>query len=71
MSIRKRTWITNGETKEAWVVDYVDGGTKRRLKTFARKKDADAYHASVAVDLLAGVHTADRASPTVEEAGRL
>ena len=59
MSVRRREWKSpRGETKEAWVVDYVDGGGKRRLKTFARKKDADAYNANVAVDLLAGVHTA-------------
>jgi integrase len=71
MSIRKRTWTTNGETKEAWVVDYVDGGGTRRHKTFARKKDADAHHARVRVDVKDGVHTAERASPTVREAGEL
>ena len=38
MSIRKRTWKTaKGEAKEAWVVDYVDQGGKRRLKTFEEK----------------------------------
>jgi integrase len=71
MSIRKRTWVANGETKEAWVVDYVDSGGKRRLKTFSRKRDAETHNAIVAVDLRDGVHTADRASPTVEGAGRL
>jgi len=39
MSIRKRTWKTaKGEAKEAWVVDYVDGAGKRRLKTFSKKR---------------------------------
>jgi len=71
MSVRKRTWVTDGGTREAWIVDYVDGEGKRRLKTFRRKRDADAHHATVAVDLREGIHTADRASPTVAEAGRL
>jgi hypothetical protein len=38
MSVRKRTWIApEGEEKTAWVVDYVDQGGRRRLKTFERK----------------------------------
>jgi integrase len=72
MSVRKREWVSpKGEAKEAWVVNYVDGGGTRRLKTFKRKKDADAYQATVTVDLMDGVHTAERASPTVKEAGEL
>jgi integrase len=44
MSVRKREWVTRkGERKEAWVVDRIDGNGKRHLKTFERKKDADAY----------------------------
>jgi integrase len=71
MSVRKRTWTTdNGEAREAWVVDYNQLG-RRHLKTFARKRDADAYHAQVAVDIRAGIHTADSRSVTVSEAGRL
>jgi integrase len=66
MSIRKRTWETaKGDAKEAWVVDYVDQGGKRRLKTFARKKDADTYEARAKVDIGEGVHTADSASITI------
>ena len=71
MSVRKRNWVTGlGEAKEAWVVDYVDQGGRRRLKTFDRKREADAHHAAVTVDVRAGVHTADRASVTVAEAGQ-
>jgi len=69
MSVRKREWPTkSGEIKTAWVVDYVaqDGG--RHLKTFARKKDADAYHAKVNVDVAAGIHTPASKSITVEKA---
>jgi integrase len=70
MSVRKRSWITDrGEAREAWVVDYSQLG-KRHLKTFARKRDADAYHAEVAVNIRAGTHTPDSASVTVSEAGR-
>jgi integrase len=72
VSVRKRSWITRGgERKEAWIADYVDQHSKRHLKTFTRKKDADNYHSHVAVDVVAGIHTADSASIMVVEAGRL
>jgi integrase len=70
MSVRKRSWKTsNGETKEAWIVDYVDQKSKRHIKTFAKKKQADAHHATVTVDVRHGTHTADSESITVAEAG--
>jgi integrase len=72
MSVRRRSWKTQkGEMKEAWIVDYADQHGDRHIKTFARKKDADAHHARVAVDVAAGLHTADSRSITVAEAGRL
>jgi integrase len=74
MSVRKRTWKTSaGVEKEAWVVDYVDKseGGKRRLRTFAKKKDATAFAATASVEVRAGVHTADSASITIAEAGKL
>ena len=72
MSVRKRSWASpSGEMKEAWVVDYRDQGGARHLKTFARKRDADAYHGIVAQDVRAGIHTADSKSPTVAKAGEL
>ena len=50
MSVRKRSWKTeSGESREAWVVDYTDQLKHRHLKTFTRKKDAEAYHAQIAV----------------------
>jgi integrase len=71
MSVRKRTWTTSrGEKKEAWVVAYAqrDGERLRQhIKTFARKKDADDYHATVKVSIRAGVHTSGK--HTVAEAG--
>jgi integrase len=69
MSIRKRTWKTaKGEAKEAWVVDYVDQGGKRRLKTFERKKEASAFAATATVEIKHGLHTPESESPTVSEA---
>jgi integrase len=70
MSVRKRTWKNaKGETQEAWVVWYADQQGKPHIKTFARKKDADAYHATVRVEVKAAVHTPDSASLTIAEAG--
>ena len=68
MSVRKRTWTTSlGESKEAWIIDYTDGQGHRHIKTFDRKKDADAFHATVKVDVRAGVHSSTRV--TVAQAG--
>jgi integrase len=69
MSVRKRHWITSkGETKEAWIVDYVDQTGVRHIETFERKKDADEYHATVKVEVRKGTHVAPSKSPTVAEA---
>jgi integrase len=71
MAVRKRTWKTKrGERKEAWVVDYVDQSGERHIQTFDRKKDADAYHAQVGVDVRAGIHTAPSKSITIAEAAK-
>ena len=41
--LRKRTWTTaKGEAKTAWFADYFDQSRTRHIKTFDRKKDADA-----------------------------
>ena len=70
MSVRKRQWLTaKGEQREAWIVSYADADGDRHIETFARKKDADARHAEVKVDVKAGVHVAPSKSPTVNEAG--
>jgi integrase len=70
MSVRKRTWRSQGEVRSAWLVDYRDQHGERHAKTFDRKKDADDFHATVAVAVRAGIHTADRRSITIAEAGR-
>ncbi|KSV84564.1 integrase [Sinorhizobium sp. Sb3] len=72
MSVRKRTWTTpKGVERSAWVVDYADTGGKRRLKTFAKKKDADAFAATANVQVREGTHVADSASVTIEAAAKL
>jgi integrase len=68
MSVRKRNWVTRiGEAKEAWIVDYTDQHGARHIRTFARKKDADAHEATVRVNVRHGVHTSTRT--TVAQAG--
>ena len=53
---------------EAWIVDYCDGDGDRHIHTFERKKDAEAYHATVKVDVRAGMHTPASKSLTVAQA---
>src|SRR5688500_12473683 len=72
MSVRKRSWTTNaGAEKEAWVVDYVDQQGRRRLKTFARKREADQFSATARIEVREGIHVADSTSATVSAAGTL
>ena len=70
MSVRKRKWTTRkGAAREAWVVDYFDRDGSRCLETFDKKKDADARHDEVRVDVRQGVHIAPRKSVTIKKAG--
>jgi integrase len=72
MSVRKRAWEnSDGSRGEAWVVAYTDQSGKRRIKSFDRKRDANAYQTSVATDLESGVHVPDSQSVTIAKAGRL
>jgi integrase len=69
MSVRRRSWTTqSGEAREAWVVNYTDVSGARRLATFGRKKDADAYEVEVRSAIRAGTHSAPSVSPTTAEA---
>lgn len=51
------------------MVDYVDMKGTRRLKTFARKKEADQFAATAKVEVRQGIHIADRDAVTVRQAG--
>ena len=71
MAVRKRAWTTKGgERRESWIVDYTDADGDRHIRTFELKRDADAFRASVRVDISQGSHTAPSKSVTVAEAGR-
>ena len=70
MSVRKRTWESGGLSREAWIVEYRGTDGRTHIKTFKRKRDADAYHASVGVDVRSGLHVADSQSPTLGNAAR-
>lgn len=71
MSVRKRKWVTSkGVEKEAWLVDYTDQNGKRHAKTFAKKKEADAFASQTAVDVRGNIHIADSDSITVAEAAQ-
>src|SRR5262245_16006540 len=54
--------------KEAWIVDYADQSGERHIQTFAKKKDADEFHATVNVDVRQGIHTPHAKSITIAEA---
>ena len=72
MSVRKRTWTNQDGTQgEAWVAAYTDFEGTRRIRTFEKKHEAVAYHASVSGELQSGLHVPDSQSVTVAEAGRL
>jgi integrase len=72
MSVRKRSWQNrDGSQSERWVVNYTDRAGTRRLKTFDRKKDAEAFAATVSVDVRTGIHVPDSQSIIVAEAARL
>ncbi len=70
-TVRKRVWNAGGETKTAWVADYFDQEQKRRLKTFATKKAADAWLVQARSQVAAGTHTPESTSITVAEAAKL
>lgn len=78
-SVRKRTWKAAstvddrgnevpGLEKTAWIVDYFDQDRVRHIKTFDRKKDADAYLTTVSHEVMEGTHTAPSTSITVGQA---
>ena len=72
MSVRKRTWRNaDGSQGEAWVAAYTDHTGKRRIRSFEKKQEAVAYHASVSTELRSGTHVPNSQSLTVAEAGRL
>ncbi|MGB6438382.1 MAG: tyrosine-type recombinase/integrase [Methyloceanibacter sp.] len=71
MAVRKRSWKKpNGETGEAWVVDYKSSG-KRHIKTFPTRKEAVAFRDTTGVEVREGRHVADSVSITVADAAAI
>jgi len=71
-TVRRRTWTTRaGDRREAWRVRYVDQHGITRTRQFDLKRDADAFRIRAEGEVVAGIHTADRASVTVAEAADL
>src|SRR5215470_12954182 len=66
--VRRR--IRNGK-EEKWIADYFDQHKKRHIKTFNTKREATSWLAEAAIQVKNGIHTADRSSVTVAEAGKL
>ncbi|MGR9204122.1 tyrosine-type recombinase/integrase [Rhizobium leguminosarum] len=71
MSVRKRTWTGHGVQKEAWIVTYFDTKGVKRQKTFARKREADAFASKTDTEVREGIHVAERHSVSVKKAGEL
>jgi integrase len=70
--VRKREWkTTKGEIKTAWIADYFDQEGKRHIKTFTRKRDADAWLVTTRGEVTRGIHTPENASITVAEAAEI
>lgn len=68
--VKQREWTTKaGKTKTAWIADYFDAEGKRRLKTFATKKAADAWLVTARGEIARGTHTPASTSITVAIAG--
>lgn len=69
VSVRKRRWTTSsGETKTAWVVDYIHNQGARRRKHFSNKKAADAFRISIDGQMQAGTYRAASEKITVKNA---
>jgi integrase len=67
-SIRKREWTSRGQSRSAWLVDYFDQAGKRHVKTFATKKEAEAWRVTASHEVSQGTHTPTSTSATVTEA---
>jgi integrase len=68
-SVRKREWTTKGEIKVAWFVDYRDAQGNRQRKQFAKKRNADSFALTIALEIRDGTHVAESDSISVTEAG--
>lgn len=70
-SLRKRKWKTKGETRVAWMVDFVDRDGKRARQQFETRAAADDFRIKVEGDLSRGNYRAQAGSTTVQQAAEL
>jgi integrase len=66
-SVRKRVRGANA----VWVADYFDQHRERHIKTFATRKEAQAWLIKTQSEVARGVHTPERQSINVYEAAQL
>ena len=60
VAVRKRIWRNrNGETKVAWVVDFIADQGQRARRQFSTKREADAFRAETAGQLRSGTYRAE------------
>ena len=69
-SIKKRTWVSGGKEKSAWVVYYQDQQKRQHIKTFRTKHEAEAWRTETMHEIARGIHTPPATSITIAEAGR-
>ena len=68
-TVTKRHWKTaGGVERSAWIVSY-SAASKRHIKTFPSKRDADDWKTETLHEIKHGIHTPPAASITVGEAG--
>jgi integrase len=70
-TVRKRKWTNKNGEQTAWIADYFDQQGKRHIKTFDKRKDADAWLVTARGEVARGVHTPENASITVAEAAEI
>ena len=70
-TVRKRVWANRKGKQTAWVADYFDQEGKRHIRTFDKKRDADACLVTVLGEVARGVHTPDSKSITVTGAAAI
>jgi integrase len=75
-TVRKRTYYKDTPNEQqVWIVDYFstgkDGKPHRHIKTFEKQRDAKAELNKITSEIEKGIHTPDRESVTVAEAGEL
>ena len=68
-SIKKRTWVSSGKEKSAWVVYYSDQNKVQHIKTFRTKHEAEAWRTETMHEISRGIHTPPSKSLSVKEAG--